>query len=205
MTTIRPRDSWDIPTGWTPPELNVTRLTLTPEGQRLNPRELHTMIAWAYDGSGRVLWVQPRRDLLICQAASEPRLDRLVGIIADAAVNQYSPSFEAGQRVELSGVMNPTQNVPCGNRKTRRSHLPPDLHADWWNARLHGVVTVEEVRVEQIHPIKVRKPGHLVTIARSGFHSLGTVIDPTRLAWLVANGVGDGRAYGCGLLLAVAR
>ena len=200
---MNPRESWDEADSFTPGPLHLTRLMLPPRMSTLGVRDIHLWLAWAWDTDGRLLWAQPRRDMLVVQAPTPAHVERLGGVECSASV--VTPAFEEGQRVELSGIFNPQAARKSGaGGRGQRTAVPPEHLSAWFTARLAGVVDVAEVRAEPLSALHTHKPGRVVHAARAGFHAEGIVAHPRRLAWLCAHGLGAQKAYGCGLLLAVA-
>ncbi len=67
--------------------------------------------------------------------------------------------------------------------------------------KLSGACEIEAIQVLPHAPVYFRKGvsgGNLVTVT---FEGVLRVIEPTRLADLLKNGIGPAKAFGCGLLL----
>ena len=213
MTTysLRPRDGWEVADGYTPPPLTVARILLdTTTARTATDRDLHAVIAWAYDHTtdARVLWGRPTNGLVIAQAAGTPDPARLATLTRQPVETaRVRTDWAEGDRITLAGILSPEARVktPRENGRIRarsRTSLAFGQHPEWLTTRLSGVVDIDEVAVEPLDPVRVRKRTGTVVQARTGFHATATVTHPHRLAYVLANGLGAGRAYGCGLLLA---
>ena len=185
----------------------LTLLKLTRAGQQLNPRDLHTVLCWAFPHDEvRLLWTRPRPETLLVQADTGPDPDRLIGLIETHQCTDPQHVWPVGAAVTLSGVLNPTTgnsgHRPDGTRRSGKKPVPAENLAVWLEPRLHGL-TATRVTAENLPSSRVTKPnGHTVNLARVAVRVTGTVTDAEALAGMLAAGLGDGRAYGCGLLIA---
>lgn len=213
MTTysLRPRDGWEVADGYTPPPLTVARILLdTTTARTATDRDLHAVIAWAYDHvtGARVLWGRPTNGLVIAQAAGVPDPARLITLTRQPVETApVRTDWAEGDRITLAGILSPEARIngirEDGVRRSRtRTALAFEQHPEWLMTRLAGVVEVHEVAVEPLDPLRVHKRTGTVVQARTGYHADCTVLRPDRLAYVLSNGLGAGRAYGCGLLLA---
>ena len=105
MTTysLRPRDGWEVADGYTPPPLTVARILLdTTTARTATDRDLHAVIAWAYDHvtGARVLWGRPTNGLVIAQAAGVPDPARLITLTRQPVETAQPP----GARIAIRPV-----------------------------------------------------------------------------------------------------
>lgn len=192
MTAIQPRETW--PTIEPPTGLHLHRLHLTRKAAEMGERSIHATLERVWDGhGGRLLWSHPEARLVIVQAPGRPDPVLLHAHTATTAAIHH----QAGARVEIAGICNPTSK-----HGHRRTPVPAGQLADWLAARLDGAVSLDSVAAEPLHPLVLTKAGHRVALSRAGYAALGRVIDSKKLAHALTAGVGHGKAYGLGLLLA---
>lgn len=152
----------------------------------------------------RILWCSPTRRLLIIQHEGPLTVqDRAQLDAATTGVRQTR--FPVGTRVALTLIGSPTMGrsgVDAHGVRRKRHLVPLDQQAAWFTRHLDGAVHVSQVEVQPLGPSHGdHGDGTTVTITRSGFAATGTVTNTDRLEHLIVRGIGDGKAYGCGLLL----
>jgi CRISPR system Cascade subunit CasE len=131
-------------------------------------------------------------------------------------------TFRAGDALEFRAVVNPTRSRPSGppapgrSRGRRTAHTRPDHVRGWFVRRLQapgepstapdGVVRIGATAESDALGVRmlptVTSPHKGLRIARAEIRGTLTVTDPTALVQVMTQGVGHGKAYGCGLLLA---
>lgn len=159
-------------------------------------QHIHRLVhAATRDIPGRVLWAQPRRDMLIVQAGAPaaPPSGLTVKSWQASPLPERIPT-----EIALSLIATPT-----GFDTPTRKHVPihSGLWANWLTQKLGAAVDLHEVQAEDLGLRRGHKPDMMVTHRWVGFSATGTVRDAAGLAGLRDQGVGRGKAYGCGLLL----
>ncbi|WP_162890463.1 type I-E CRISPR-associated protein Cas6/Cse3/CasE [Streptomyces olivoreticuli] len=176
-------------------ELHKTVMSLFPEALGETPRA----------SAGILFRLEPGRSgpVMLVQSAIPAHLDNLpVGYTTAADQRSLSPVLEwidTGIDVRYRIVAHPlvARCVP-GRRRSTTVSLEGEEAADWWIRKaesagldLHGGGTGHPVPVitgRSIH----HRPVH--------FDGTATITDPTALRTALLQGIGKGRAYGCGLL-----
>lgn len=178
----------------------VTELRLTRAAGRLvgDVQAMHRTLAHAAGESGRLLWALPRRNVLVVQADHPVRPIDIPGVVMEA-YSTVKPLGLTG-RVSVTLIGHPTG--ADGKHGTRRV-LPMDGWEPWFRRKLADAVELDAVQVQDLGPRSGDRHGHRVTHRWVGFAGTGTVTDSAALDSLLIGGVGRGKAYGCGLLLAV--
>lgn len=132
-------------------------------------------------------------------------------------------TFHTGDSLTFRTVVNPTYNRPSGPstpnhaRGRRTAHTRPDHVRNWFVRRLQqpgeprkapdgvtriGATTEAETLGVRMLPTVTSPSRHKgLRIARAEIRGTLTVTDPAALVDAMTQGVGHGRAYGCGLLL----
>ncbi|MGR6998794.1 type I-E CRISPR-associated protein Cas6/Cse3/CasE [Yinghuangia aomiensis] len=146
---------------------------------------------------------------ILLQSALEPDLTRLPADYGITATRPLAPLLERlrpGQRVHFRLTANATRKLGATSTAGRPRQIVP-LHgadADAWlcrkaeDAGLH-ITTVHSTALGDARGER-GSDKHRVTHARTRFDGLATVRDPGHVVQLLSNGVGRGKAYGCGLL-----
>lgn len=132
-------------------------------------------------------------------------------------------TFSAGDALTFRTVVNPTYSRlsgPPGNRPRgrRAPHTRPDHVRNWFLDRLqrpgepakspYGVPRIgataepDALSVRMLPAASSAGPHEGLRLARAEIRGTFTVTDPAALVEALTQGVGRGRAYGCGLLLA---
>jgi hypothetical protein len=189
-----------------------TEAHLTQAGRALpfDSDRMHRILTWA-TGGPRFLWAHPRAGVLIIQsdAALPPELWR--GIATSVRSSRAPTSFPQGSLVELSGIVCPTtsshdRDHPTPGRpdgRTRRKPLDTDQVPAWLQRRFNGAARLEVDQVEDLAPGKGTRPdGSVMWVTRRAFHAWATVADPDMFAQLLHDGIGRGKRFGAGLVLA---
>lgn len=179
------------------PDLVLTRLELTKLGEQLNRREWHTFLACHADQSdSRILWSWPTRGLILVQCASPVDADFFPGLVSRSRSAEVQTIWDAKSAVRLALIGNPVKT-----HQATSTPLPPEEWPGWLCRKLENVISLCEIAIEPLRPIRLPKPEGIVTISLTGFYATGIVEDPGRLARLIRSGVGAGKAYGAGLLM----
>lgn len=178
------------------PRLYRIELTRTGINRFHDLQAAHSAIAESTTNSRtRVLWAMPRKGLIIARADTfEPR----GGLFREIRHAPYEVDTQPGNRITLSTIINPVKiKVPSG----KAAVIPESETKEWLDHRLRGSVELDQPSVKHLGPRRGNRGDMTVTITWRAVHSTATVIDPDVLRRLARDGIGRGRAYGCGLLL----
>lgn len=176
---------------------SLTMASLTSDGQRMNRRDLHAVIAYAthVDGGVRTLWAQPDRDHVLIQSAEPPRGEQLGHIMTPISTAARALDYRTGGLYRLIVDANPVIT-------TKRDARPTDDYSAWLATRLRHCATVLDCDAQPRSPLRIKHPtGGVVTLSRAIITATATVTDPVEFARLAMWGIGNGRAYGLGLML----
>ncbi|WP_433916955.1 type I-E CRISPR-associated protein Cas6/Cse3/CasE [Streptomyces sp. NBC_01744] len=132
-------------------------------------------------------------------------------------------TFRTGDSLTFRTVVNPTHSRPSGPpapdrpRGRRTAHTRPDHVRNWFVRRLQssgeprkapdGAIRIgataeqESLAVRMLPTVTSPGPHQGLRIARAEIRGNLTVTDPAALVDALTEGIGHGRAYGCGLLL----
>lgn len=180
--------------------LTELRLTRSARGLVGDVQSLHRTILHATDTDARVLWALPRRDLLIVQSDAPVRPSALKGIVGKSHSAERPTRLTGPVRLSLIG--HPTQAVSQPGRRGRVTPLRMDQWEEWFRRRVGHAVDLADVAVQDLGPRSGIRHGVKVTHRWVAFTAAGTVTDTDEMERLIVDGVGRGKAYGCGLLLA---
>lgn len=171
---------------------------------RRRPRDAHAMhravaAATSID-TGRVLWAQPVPDLLVIRSAHVPDWGVIDGATGCTLADHPTPTGP----IRWALIANPSKVDSCRcsshhdhRRGTGRRVALPEPEIPAWAARkLDGAIDIDRIECERLAPAR----GRGITITRYAIAGTGTVVDPHRLAEVMAAGIGPGKAFGCGLL-----
>lgn len=150
------------------------------------------------------LWASPRPGTLIVQSARPLARDTLAGTMSVHAT-RISLDYEAGARVSVAGILAPTRATWRGPQRPGKIGPIPDEELPAWALRKLGPTLgdISFLRVQQLSPSRGQKlDGTQLTHARAAVSCIATVTDPGQFAHMLAEGVGRGKRFGAGLLLA---
>lgn len=196
-----------------PPVLTVLRLDLAHPDADAESRDTHRMHARVLDATsghpepegGRILWAQPRRDILVIQAATPARVPP--GYATSCATSRARTTWPKGQTIRISLIANPTRRPHrpridgVRHDPDKRIALPAEEREAWLLRHLEGAITVTRVAGQDLGHRHGYRRGAKVTHLWHAFAGEGIVADPEALARLQLAGVGPAKGYGCGLLL----
>jgi CRISPR system Cascade subunit CasE len=147
-----------------------------------------------------------RPQTVLVQSLAQPNWARIQdeGLLTAAITQQVHEQYAANEEVQIRIIANPAYRERGSGK--RKAHAGAADQAHWLSRRLsdHGL----EAAPAQITPSapKVvtgnRADGHRVYVTTCEFIAHGTVRDTDLFHRALADGVGQGKAYGCGLLLA---
>lgn len=183
---------------------------------------MHIRVPAVVDGipapvRGRLLWAQPTPRTVLIQTGGPvnplafPR-GYLTADPESVSLTEKLAGLCINQQVTFSVIANPTicpKKVVGADGARRQSGgrrwLPPGERNDWLRTQLnkHGGLQVETVVGKNLG-VKSgvqRRTGHRIAHLHHLFTGTATVLDPDQVRALVRQGVGHGRAFGCGLLV----
>lgn len=180
----------------------ITEMRLTSRGRSLvrDSHRTHQVLTGAAEG--RVMWSLPEPDLLIAQADRVIRPDDMRGIVRFAASAEKRLDYLAGARLEMAGIVNPTQAVSRPGQRSRIQALTPHGWPEWAARKLGAAIAVEHVDIRHHRTHGGNRQGSRVVHALASLRAVGAVRDPEALAGVLRDGIGRGKAYGAGLILA---
>jgi CRISPR system Cascade subunit CasE len=191
-----------------------------------SPHRLHAAVLAAFPANspepdeGRVLWRldQGIHDpVLYVVSPGEPDLTHLVESIGRPThgwrTKDYRPFLDKlteGDRWAFRLRANPIHHVPNpgGGRGKRFAHVTAAQQTSWFQrqAQLHGFqipegsADVPDVVLRDRRTLRFDRRGRTVTLATAVFEGTLTITDAIALRTALANGIGPGKGYGCGLL-----
>lgn len=194
--------------GTHPPPGPTHAALLTPAA----PTDAHAMHravhAATRNSSNRVLWARPAPDRLVIRANGAVDYSELPGAIPVSVASTVVP--QAGEQTRWALVANPCRATgprdPATGRligRSKRVPLPEPEWEPWVRRKLAAALDVDQVEHTLLpgwtgRPRDGRRP---ITLTRVAFAGTATVTNRDALARLLADGVGPGKAFGCGLLL----
>lgn len=180
----------------------TSTLHLTHKARRMarDSQAIHRTIAHVLDGRG--LWGSPDPGVLVVRHDRPADwLAGMPGVVAQAVTTPTDVPI-TGAHVEYAIIANPTSAKAAGMGKRGTVHpLPPDEWKAWLARKLDPALNLRTIDCEAMPTAVGRKPDQKVTHRRVMFTGKATVKNQTELATLMRDGVGRGKAYGCGLLL----
>lgn len=210
-----------VATATLPVHLSVVILNADNPAVAAETRDCHRMharVAGLFDGlpgfdGARVLWSLPRPDVLLLQGAAPIATTHLPDGYAASATTRQVAAPAAGSRVAVSLVGNPTHRPrtpeqAVARQRGARTQVPPPQAVAWFVRKLEHALDLDPAKTgSQVLPAaRGRRDGaQQVVLARRCFHAEGSVIDQVEFARILLAGVGAGKGYGCGLLIAQER
>lgn len=178
----------------------LTWLTIPPTWCGRDTQAMHRTLAHAVDG-GPVLWARPDRRLLITQTTA-PLDPESIGATSARSL-PVRLDYQAGEPVTVTLIANPTVTLGRGaGVRGKRVAAPADRWESWLHRRLSGALTLDRVETELIGQRGGDRHGRRVVHLQVAYTAWGHAADPDQLAERILSGIGAGKAYGCGLLLA---
>lgn len=153
------------------------------------PQRSQADLLWAVEG-----------DTLFLQTNGEPVFpERLPAkyATAPAHIQSVTPPLE-GETVTFTAWLNPTKME--GATRRRLFLDSPEDRLAWVHRRFAGPLSDISVREVEQARLRGEKAGKSIVVVAVRFEISGTVSDADAFAELLRNGVGRGKAYGCGLL-----
>lgn len=147
-------------------------------------------------GAPRTLYATPRPGLLVIRAAQPITTVHLPAGYATAITHRpWQAPDQSGQWL-LQAVINPVRRH--GHTSTV---VPPDEQAAWLAPKLPGATIVNYHCGRRWTGHSRRRDSNTITVACATIIALVHVHDPERVTAAVVDGLGRGRAWGCGLTM----
>ncbi len=168
----------------------------------------HQRVAGLFSGLvGRALWMRPSPGMLVVQGPAPITTGMLPKGYALGAehddLETVLGGFRAGQRVRFTTVVNPTNRPKLVNGQPNRGRRPilETQRDSWFRDYIAPAVMIERLSGQDIGTARGRRQaGPPVTLVWHRFAGEGLIADPVALGRFMVDGIGHGRAFGCGLL-----
>lgn len=181
--------------------MHLTTCALTRSAGRIarDSQAMHRTLK--HDIPGRFLWSLPESRTLVVQH-EEPV--HWPGVMPGVVARTHTTTVDTpitGAPVTWALIANPTKSQFRPGQRGKRVPLPPEEWKAWAGRKLDGAINLHEVDAT-LMPV-ARGNRHEMTIyhRRVLYTGTGTVANQQALAGLQRDGVGAGKAYGCGLLI----
>lgn len=181
--------------------MHLTTCALTRRAGRIarDSQAMHRTLK--HDIPGRFLWSLPQGRTLVVQH-EEPV--HWPGVMPGVVARTHTTTVDTpitGAPVTWALIANPTKSQFRPGKRGKRVPLPPEEWKAWVGRKLDGAINLHEVDAT-LMPV-ARGKRHEMTIyhRRVLYTGTGTVANQQALAGLQRDGVGAGKAYGCGLLI----
>lgn len=155
-------------------------------------------------GGIRPLWGAPDlHHLVVRHTTPIDWMTSLPGVISQA-ITTPDGSYVTGQPIQFALIANPTKSISRRGHRSKITPLPPEEWKAWLDRKLTDAINLHTIDCAKLTAAEGKKPNMRTTHQRVMFNGTGTVKNATALEHHLTNGVGRGKAYGCGLLLAEA-
>lgn len=155
-----------------------------------------------HDIDGDFLWALPDRKTLVIQHETPVHWpNALPGVIARThTVDVHTPI--TGAPIHWALIANPTKSISRGmGKRGKRTPLGPDEWESWVRRKLQDAINIHDLDAH-LMPVARGKRHTMTTYHRRVMYTgTGTVANQQTLSQLIRDGVGSGKAYGCGLLI----
>lgn len=204
----------------------LTRTTLNPQRQGArkllgSPQAMHAAILSGFPPGaepGRVLWRldqgQGRHPVVYVVSAAAPDLahvDEQAGwpsrrMAESVSYQPFLDGLASGQQWNFRITVNPTHRVSRGGRSQVLGHVTVAQQTGWLFERAEAMGVrfgeSEEPTFTLVdrEVVKFRRQAATVTLSRASFMGRLEVVEPDLLRQVLTQGVGRGKAYGCGLM-----
>lgn len=181
--------------------MHLTTCTLTRRAHRIthDSQAMHRTLK--YDIPGHFLWSQPDpRTLVVQHDETVCWPDVMPGILARTHTTTATTPI-TGAPIQWAMIASPTKATRIKGRRGKRTPLPPEEWKQWVARKLDGAINIHTIDATRLPTARGRRHTMTVTHRRVMFTGTGTVASQAALAELQHDGVGSGKAYGCGLLI----
>jgi CRISPR system Cascade subunit CasE len=146
---------------------------------------------------------KPGPQLIYLQSQSKPSPAN--GSLSVIDSKSFSPSLSKGQHLRFLVRANPTKRINDPKKSTNQGKVRVPLIDEeemkaWLQRQLQDAATLHEVNITRQERIYFRKKNRAGKLATSVFHGAMQVENPELLLDKVREGIGPGKAFGCGLL-----
>lgn len=181
--------------------MHLTTCTLTRRANRVthDSQAMHRTLK--YDIPGHFLWSLPDPHTLVVQhdeAVCWP--DVMPGVISRTHTTSSTTPI-TGAPIQWAMIANPTKATPVKGQRGKRVPLPPEDWKAWVARKLDGAINLRDVDAALMPTARGKRHDMIICHRRVLFTGTGTVANQEKLAALQHDGVGAGKAYGCGLLI----
>lgn len=177
-----------------------------------NPYELHRMIWKLFpdrpDDSRDFLfrienYGKPGPQLIYLQSQVQPAPAN--GSLSVVDTKSFSPTLTEGQCLRFLVRANPTKRINDPNKSTNQGKVRVPLideeeMKEWLQRQLRDAASVKEVIISRQDRIYFRKKNHAGKLVAAVFQGVIRVNNPEVLLNKLRDGVGPGKAFGCGML-----
>lgn len=154
-----------------------------------------------HDIPGRFLWSLPDPRTLVVQHDEPVHWpDVMTGVISRTHTTTTSTPI-TGAPIQWAMIANPTKATRIKGQRGKRTPLPPEEWKTWVARKLDGAINIHTIDTTRMPIARGKRHTMTVTHQRVMYLGTGTVANRQALADLQRDGVGPGKAYGCGLLL----
>ena len=181
--------------------MHLTTCTLTRSANRItrDSQAMHRTLK--HDIAGHFLWSLPDSRTLVVQHDEAVHWPDVMPGVIDRTHTTTSTTPITGAPIKWAMIANPTKSIPVEGKRGKRTPLPPEQWKAWVARKLDGAINVHTIDATRLPTARGRRHTMTVTHRRVMFTGTGTVASQQTLADLQRDGVGAGKAYGCGLLI----
>lgn len=180
----------------------TTTLTITRQGRHLirDSQAVHRTLLHA-TGGDKHLWGTPDpQHLVVRHPTPVDWLTSLPGVAAQAVTTPTAPHI-AGEPIRFAIIANPTRAQPVKGKRGKVRALPPEKWTAWLDRKLGDALNLHTIESTAMPTATGKKDAMRTVHRRVLFTGTATVKTPETLHTLMREGIGRGKAYGCGLLL----
>lgn len=152
-------------------------------------------------GGVRHLWAHPTRETLIVQHPAIIDWDTTMSDLVKKYATVPVTTPQAGATIRWALIATPTAAKKQPEGRSKIMPLPESQWTTWLHRKLTPALDITTMIMEPLPTIHGRKSNMVVTHHPVSFAGEAIVTDPDTLHTLREQGVGRGKAYGCGLLL----
>lgn len=181
--------------------MQITTCTLTRQSRALSRDSQAMHRTLKHDISGHFLWSLPESRTLVVQHETPVHWpDVMPGVVARTHTIDVTTPI-TGAPIQWAIIANPTKTAFTRGHRGKRVPLPPDEWKSWVARKLDGAINIHSIDATEMPTARGRRHTMTVTHRRVMLTGTGTVANQAALTALQHDGVGAGKAYGCGLLI----
>ena len=181
---------------------HLTTCALTRKARRLthDSQAMHRTLA--HIAHGHHLWGLPDAHTLVIQHDKPIHWPGVMPGVIDRTHTIETTTPITGAPIEWAIIANPTKARSQGPEKRGKvTPLEPGLWKKWIERKTAGAINIHDVDATPLPTARGQRHTAVVTHRRVLFNGTGTVANHDLLAALQNEGIGRGKAYGCGLLI----